>query len=271
MNYLLLAAVSTKTLLVVIGIVAVLAVVFAAFIVLVSKLCAVPTDEKAEKIKEQLAGANCGGCGFAGCADFAAALSQGKATINGCGPTPVENKKKIAEILGIPFAGGEEKFAVVHCAGGEVALDKFEYVGNEGCAAQASFMGGRKECLAGCLGGGSCEKVCAYNAIAVKNGVAVVNDALCEACGVCVKGCPKHVIDLIPKSAKVYIACSSHCKGKEVMAACKVGCIGCGMCARVCPNKAITMVDNIPVIDYSKCSGCLTCAEKCPRKCIKVM
>lgn len=269
MNYLLLANVSTNTLLVVIGIVAVLAIVFAAFIVLVSKLCAVPTDEKTEKIKEQLAGANCGGCGFAGCADFAAALAQGKADISECGSTPPENKKIIAEIMGIPFSGEEKKVAVVHCAGGEVALDKFEYVGNESCAAQASFMGGKKVCIYGCLGGGSCEKACIYNAISVKNGVAIVNDTLCEACGVCVNGCPKRVIGFMPQSAKVYIACSSHCKGKDVMAACKVGCISCGMCARVCPNKAITMVDNIPVIDYSKCTGCLTCSEKCTRKCIK--
>lgn len=266
---LLLDPVSTQTLLVVIAIVAVLAVVFAVFIVLVSKLCAVPSDEKAEKIQELLANANCGGCGYAGCSDFAKALSSGKAQITSCGPTSAENKAEISKILGVSFAAGEEKFAVVKCAGGNIALDKFDYVGNEGCAAQSSFMSGRKICSYGCLGGGSCAKVCPYHAVSVKEGVACVNYALCEACGLCVNGCPKKVIELLPKSAAVYVACSSQCKGKTVMDACKVGCIACGMCAKVCPFHAITMVNNLPVIDYEKCTGCYTCFNKCPRKCIK--
>lgn len=271
MNYVLLNPVSVETLLVVVAIVAVLAVAFAVFIVLVSKLCAVPEDEKTEKIKEQLAGANCGGCGYAGCSDFAKALAEGKADISKCGPTPAANKAAIAEILGIPFAAGEEKIAVVHCSGGSACKDKFEYVGNGDCGAQAAFMGGKKACSFGCLGGGTCVKGCIYGAINVENGVADTNRALCEACGVCVKNCPKHIIELIPKSAKVYVACSSELKGREVTEVCANGCIGCGICAKFCPEKAITLSDNLPVIDYKKCSGCLTCATKCPRKCIKVL
>ena len=91
---------------------------------------------------------------------------------------------------------------------------------------------------------------------------------MCEACGLCVKTCPKKLIELIPKSSKVYVACSSHCKGKEVIGTCEKGCIACGICVKNCPSGAITMVDNIPVIDYSKCTGCKVCAVKCPRKCI---
>ena len=269
MYNILLNPVSTQTILVVVGIVAALAVAFAVFIVLVSKLCAVPVDEKTEKIKEKLAGANCGGCGYAGCADFAKALSEGKAEITGCGPTSNENKAEIAQILGIPFSAQEQTYAVVHCAGGNVCLDKFEYVGNDGCISQAAFMGGKKVCPSGCLGGGTCETVCPNGAISVKDGVANTDKAICDACGLCVKNCPKHVVELIPKTAKIYVACSSICKGKDVMSACKAGCIGCGICAKFCPQKAIEMVDNHPVIDYKKCSGCMTCLAKCPRKCIK--
>ena len=269
MLYNLLRDIQLQTVLSVLGIVAIVSIVFALLIILVSKLCFVKTDEKVEAITENLAGANCGGCGYAGCADFAKALASGQAKISDCGPTSNTNKSEIAKILDIPFSAEESKYAVVHCAGGLVSLDKYNYVGNEGCIAQNALLGGKKQCPNGCLGSGTCEAICPYHAINVINGVAVANKALCEACGLCVSKCPKHVVELIPKSSKVYVACSTKCKGKEVMNMCKVGCIGCGLCAKNCPSGAITMVDNIPVIDYSKCTGCKICVAKCPRKCIK--
>ena len=269
MNYLFLRPINVDTLLIVIAIVAVLAIVFAALIVLVSKLCAVKEDEKANAIKDCLSGANCGGCGYAGCADFAKALSEGKAEISGCSATSPENKAQIAKILGQEFDGAEETVAVVKCAGGNKCLDKFNYVGNKTCAIASSFMGGPKSCVEGCTGFGSCTACCPHGGIEVSDGVAKTNKDLCESCGLCVKACPKHIIELIPKSAKVYVACSSTCRGREVMNACTVGCIGCGLCSKNCPENAITMVNNLPVIDYKKCSGCLTCVSKCPRKSIK--
>lgn len=268
MNTLFLASVNTDKLLSVLGLVALIAVVFAILIVLVSKLCAVPKNEKAEAIQENLAGANCGGCGYAGCADFAKALAEGKADISKCGPTSAENKAKIAEILEISFAN-ERKIAVVRCNGGNDCSDKFEYVGNDDCKAQATFMNGKKSCSCGCLGGGTCLNNCAYNAILMKDGYARVNGALCEACGICANNCPKGIIGFIPYNAKIFVACSSRDKGKDVMSICKTGCIGCGICSKTCPQQAITMVDNLPVIDYGKCSGCKTCVAKCPRKTIK--
>lgn len=264
----LLASVNWSTFGIVVAIVAVIAIIFAVLIIIVSKLCAVKEDEKAKAVSEKLAGANCGGCGYAGCADFAKALSEGRATINGCGVTSPESKAEIAAILGIPYSTEDKKVAVVHCSGGENAKDKFAYVGNTDCAAQSNFMGGKKVCSFGCLGGGNCQAHCNYGAVKTQNDLAAVNKALCEACGACVSACPKKLISLIPASAKVYIGCSSLCRGKEVMDACKKGCIGCGMCAKNCPEGAITMVNNLPEIDYSKCTGCKTCVAKCPRKCI---
>ncbi len=257
--------------LIVVGIVAILAVVFSALIVLVSKVCFVKEDEKVKAVSENLAGANCGGCGFAGCSDFAKALSEGKVDLCSCGATSNENKAKIAEILNIPFSATQKTFAVVKCAGGEKCKDQYEYVGNKNCAYEKGFLGGRKSCANGCLGDGNCISACAGGGISVKNGVAVIDKALCESCGACVRVCPKNLIELIPVTAKVYVACSTTCRGKEVMNACAVGCIGCGLCAKNCPEKAITMINNLPVIDYEKCSGCKTCAEKCPRKSIKII
>ena len=266
---LLLQPINTNTLFLVIGIVAVIAVVFAVLIVLVSKLCFVEEDEKAKAVSENLAGANCGGCGFAGCADFAKALASGKAELNCCGATDNDSKQKIADILGIPFTASAEVFAVVKCAGGINAKNKFEYIGNKGCNNQILVMGGAKLCKDGCLGDGSCASACLNDGIKIVDGVPTTDKALCSACGACVNKCPKNLIELIPKTAVVFVACSSKCKGKDVMNACTVGCIGCGLCAKNCPNGAITMVDNLPVIDYQMCTGCKVCVSKCPRKTIK--
>lgn len=254
---------------IVIAIVAALAVLFAILILVVSKFCAVEEDEVVTGISSNLAGANCGGCGYAGCEAFAKALAEGKAQITDCGPTSNEGKAKIAKLLGVPFAAGEAVYAVVKCAGGIQSKNKYEYVGNDGCTQEAMYLGGRKVCNYGCMGEGTCEKICPYNAVKVTNEVALVDKALCEACGLCVKNCPKKIITLIPKSAKVYVACSTPCRGKETMNACQVGCIACGLCAKNCPEHAITMVDNLAVIDYSKCTGCMTCVAKCPRHTIK--
>lgn len=263
----LLAEINIGSLLTVVGIVAIIAVLFAALIVLVSRLTAIKTDEKTEKIQDLLSNANCGGCGYAGCAEFAKALAEGKAEISACGPTSNENKAEISALLGKPFTG-ETLCATVHCNGGNDCKDKFLYVGNSGCYQKATFAGGNKSCPFGCLGDGTCKIACDYGAITVTNGVAKIHRDKCVACGKCVKACPKNLIELLPESIKVYVACSSLCKGKDVVSACKNGCIGCGICAKFCPENAIEMIDDLPRIDYKKCTGCLTCVTKCPRKCI---
>ncbi len=269
MNYLLLRPIDVGSVFTVIGIIAGIAVVFALLIVLVSKLCFVKEDERVSAVAEKLSGANCGGCGYAGCSDFAKAVVEGKAEINGCSATSPENKAEIAKILGVEFAGACKTFAVVKCAGGNKCKDKFDYVGNNDCSILSSVMKGNKLCTDGCLGQGSCVSVCTHGGIKVIDGVAVINSALCESCGLCVKACPKNLVELIPATAKVYVACSTSCRGKDVMTACSVGCIGCGLCAKNCPQNAITMVNNLPVIDYLKCNGCKTCVTKCPRHSIK--
>lgn len=270
MELLIAKAVNWASVGIVLGIIAGLAIVFAILILVVTKVCHVHEDEKVLKILEHLAGANCGGCGHTGCEDFAKCLACGKAELNDCKATSNEDKAIIAEIANLPFTAEEATVAVVRCSGGELAADKFDYVGNPGCVNQMVYQGGRKICATACLGGGTCHGVCPVNAISVReNGIAFVKRERCLSCGACINACPKHCIDRIPATAKVYVACRTHCKGKETMSFCKMGCIGCGMCSRKCPSGAITMVDNLPIIDYSKCTGCMTCVEKCPRHCIK--
>ncbi len=233
-------------------------------ILVVGKVFKVDIDEKITKIMDNLAGANCGGCGCSGCSGFASKLASGGAELSDCHVTSPEKKAEIAKLLGIELKDEEPTVAVVHCKGGiENCADKFEYKGNPTCAANAALYGGNA-----CLGCGDCKAVCPENAISVDGRLAQVDPDRCVSCGACITACPKGIIDRIPSSAPVYVACSSECKGKDVMNVCKVGCIACGICAKSCPHGAITMNGNLPVIDYSKCTGCLTCVAKCPRKII---
>lgn len=250
------------------GIMLAIAVVFGVMLVLVSNALTVHRDERIDRVEELLARSNCGGCGRAGCAQFAEALVKGEAKLSECRATPAANKKRIAEILGGGDIG-EETVAVVHCNGGNACFNKYEYHGYGNCASCELIAGGVKACPVGCIGKRSCGEVCNYGAIGVGDGgYAVVDKEKCVSCGACISECPKHLIERIPKSAKVYVACSNHGKGKDVAELCARGCIGCGLCAKNCPAGAIEMQNGLPVIDYSKCVGCKVCVQKCPRKCI---
>ncbi len=230
----------------------------------------VEVDPKEEAVLGALPGNNCGGCGFAGCSGLAAAIAKGEAPVNACpvGGDAVGNK--IAEIMGVAAQETEPMTAFVHCQGDcEKAKTDYVYNGVEDCR-MAAFVpnGGPKACNSGCLGYGTCVKECPFDAIHIINGIAVVDSEKCKACGKCVAVCPKHLISLIPKKAKIKVACSSTDKGPVAMKACDVACIGCGICVKNCPNQAIRVEDFHAVIDYDKCTGCGICREKCPKKAI---
>lgn len=230
----------------------------------------VKVDEKEEAVLAALPGNNCGGCGFAGCSGLASAIAKGEAPVNACpvGGEPVG--KKIAEIMGVEAESSVKKVAFVACQGDcDKAKKDYNYYGIEDCR-MMSFVpgGGPKSCNSGCLGFGTCTKVCPFDAIHVVNGVAVVDRDACKACGKCIEVCPKKLISLIPYDAKLAVACSSADKGPVTMKACEVGCIGCGICVKNCPAQAVTVADFHASIDREKCTGCGICADKCPKKAI---
>lgn len=237
---------------------------------LAGKKFAVEVDERAVLVRENLPGNNCGGCGYAGCDGLADAIAKGEAPVNGCpvgGPAVAE---AIGKIMGASVEAGVKKVAFVKCNGTcDKTSVKYNYYGIHDCKKLALIPGeGDKACNYGCMGYGSCVKACAFDAIHIVNGVALVDKEKCVSCGRCVAECPKHLIELVPYESKHIVQCSSHAKGKDVKAACEVGCIGCGICAKQCEFDAITLENNLAYIDQSKCTKCGKCAEKCPSKII---
>lgn len=229
----------------------------------------VQKDERVELISELLAGANCGGCGYAGCGGFAQALCDGKANISDCPSTKTENKDRIAAILGVSTGDDVPKVAMVMCSGncGSAVL-QCEYEGITDCIAASRYGGGDKACSFGCIGYGSCADVCQFDAIHIIDNIAVVDKEKCTACGACVNICPQKVIELVELSQRTFVKCKSHDKGANLKNICSAGCLGCKICEKNCPKGAIVVDDNVAKIDYEKCINCGICASKCPRKII---
>lgn len=240
------------------------------FLTFSAKKFEVKTDPKEAAILEALPGNNCGGCGFAGCADCAKAIAKGDAPVGQCpvGGAPVASV--IAGIMGVDADEEERKVAYVRCAGDcTKAKDKYIYTGVEDCSAAKFVPGGtHKACTFGCIGFGSCVKVCEFDAIHVRNGIAVVDREQCKACGKCIKACPQNLITFVPYDASYIVTCRNEEKGKDVMQECSTGCIACHLCEKNCPHDAVHVVNNVAEIDQSKCVGCGICASKCPKKII---
>lgn len=244
-----------------------LGLVFGVLLAIASKVFFVKTEESVAAITEVLPGANCGGCGYAGCAQLAQAIADGKAPVTACNAGGPETAKKIAEILGVEVGEMPTRMrAQVMCSGtGEHAQKKYVYAGVKDCIAAAKLGGGDRVCPNGCTGLGTCVSACKFEAISVVNGVAVVDYKKCEGCGACVNACPKHIIKLIPYNSEHWVGCMSVDKGPVTRKYCDVGCIACKICEKACPEQAITVNDFKASIDYAKCVGCGICVEKCPR------
>lgn len=236
------------------------------------KIFKVQVNEKEVAVRELLPGNNCGGCGYAGCDGLAAAIAEGKAAVNACPVGGASVAEAIGKVMGVDSTNAEKKIAFVKCKGTcDKTEIKYHYYGIADCR-QAAVVPGKseKKCDYGCMGYGSCVAACAFDAIHIIDGVAVVDKEKCVACGKCVQACPKQLIEIVPYKAMHLVQCNSKDKGKDVKAACQVGCIGCTLCTKVCDRGAITVTNNLAHIDYSKCTNCGKCAEKCPVKVIKI-
>lgn len=252
-----------------------LGLIFGLVLGVAAKVFHVEEDPRLEQLNEALPGANCGGCGYAGCNGYACAVLKGEAPIGKCASGGNESAEKMAAIMGVKAEKVTRKVAMVRCSGyrrtdesGKPTGIKLKgiYEGMDDCLA-ASKVGGRGPniCKFGCLGFGNCVKQCKYDAISIVDGVAKVDFEKCVGCMSCAAACPRNLIVQVEYGRDVMIACSSHAKGSVTVRGCTKGCIGCGMCAKICPKGAISLDRNLAVIDYEKCDACGLCATVCPK------
>lgn len=252
------------------GIFAGLGILFGVALAIASRVFAVESDPRVEQVLEALPGANCGGCGYSGCAALADAIVKGNAKPNACNSCSAEGCRRIGEIMGIEVEISIPLHAHVMCSGNcNTAKYKYSYEGAQDCIAAEKLGGGNKACPNGCIGLGTCVAACKYDAIHIVDGLAVVDNAKCIGCGACANLCPKHLISMIPVSSKYCVECHSVENGAITRKQCDVGCISCKICEKNCPVGAVTVTDFVASIDQNKCIGCGKCAEKCPRKIIK--
>ncbi|MBO5216344.1 MAG: RnfABCDGE type electron transport complex subunit B [Alistipes sp.] len=248
-----------------------LGILAALILYVVAQKFKVEEDPRIDQVEKMLPGANCGGCGFAGCRGLADALvARDDISALFCPVGGASTMEGIATYLGKVAPKKEPTVATVRCGGVCSKRPKTnEYNGTKSCVIASSFYVGESACAFGCLGYGDCVEACAFDAIHVnpETGIAEVDAEKCTACGACVKACPKNLIELRkkwPKNRAVYVACASKDKGAVTMKACKAGCIGCGKCAKVCAFDAITIENGLAYIDSQKCKLCRKCVNECP-------
>lgn len=254
-----------------ITIIALLGLVLALVLYFVAEKFKVEEDPRIDEVEKALPGANCGGCGFAGCHDFAStSISDPGLAKHYCPVGGNDVMKKVAAILGYEVKEKAPMVAVVRCNGTCEARPKVNvYDGYATCKVKAALYTGDTACAYGCLGCGDCVAACKFDAIHMNpvTGLPEVDENKCTACGACVRACPKAIIELRakgPRGMREFVDCVNHDKGPVAKKACLNACIGCAMCFRTCTHGAITMDNNLAYIDFTKCKLCRECEAVCP-------
>lgn len=248
-----------------------LALLSAVILYFIARKFKVFEDPRIDEIQSVLPAANCGGCGYAGCRNFAEAL-VGADTLEGlnCPVGGAEVMAAASRILGKEAPYVDPLTAVLLCNGTpEYRSRTSNYDGPPDCRIAHNLYAGETDCSYGCLGNGDCVRVCTFNAIYMdsETSLPVIIDNKCVACGACVKACPRNLIELrkrAKKERKIYVACSNCDKGGIARKACKVACIGCSKCLQVCESGAVTIENYLAYIDAKKCTFCRKCVTECP-------
>jgi electron transport complex protein RnfB len=243
-----------------------LTLVLAVMLIVANKKLYVYEDPRIEVVEDMLPHANCGACGYPGCRPFAEALVSEEALPGKCTVSSEEGRAAIAEFLGVALGAEEKRVARLACAGGSnVAVNRARYQGISSCKAAALVSGGGKGCFWGCLGHGDCEVVCDFDAIIMSpHSLPIVDVDKCTACGDCVEVCPKDLFSLQPISNRLWVNCKNLEHGDDILEECQVACTACGKCAMDAPGELISMVHNLPVINYAENHRTQDPIQRCP-------
>jgi Na+-translocating ferredoxin:NAD+ oxidoreductase subunit B len=252
-----------------------LGTVAAIILYIVAQKFKVIEDPRIDVVEEKLPGANCGGCGLAGCRAFAEAIVKAE-SLEGlnCPPGGNDTMSAIAAALGLEAEASDPMIAVLRCSGSrEHAPPKVKYEGAMTCNFAHSLFAGEAGCPFGCLGCGDCVRACNFEAMYMDEttGLPVILDDKCVACEACVKACPRNIIEMRKKGKKdrrIFVSCINQEKGGVARKNCRVACIGCGKCVKECKFDAITLENNLAYIDYNKCTLCRKCPPVCPTNAI---
>jgi len=228
-------------------------------------------DPRIDQVNDLLPAANCGGCGYAGCHNFAEEIVRKESLEDMFCPAGGNDLLKvIAPIIGQEAEEKIPMIAVVRCNGTrQHAPSSLHYEGLDSCYFMHALYAGENQCPNGCFGGGDCVEACGFDAIYIdqETGLPVVILENCVACGACVKACPRGIIELRhrgKKERKIFVSCVNKEKGAPAKKNCEVACIGCKKCEKECRFDAITVENNLAWIDYEKCTLCRKCVPVCP-------
>lgn len=249
----------------------VIALVSAVLLYVLLQKFKVEEDPRIDQVQEVLPGANCGGCGSAGCRNFAERCVKAT-SLDGlnCPVGGSDTMKKVGDILGLKAAEQIPMVAVVKCqtsCNNRLTVGKYD--GAINCRISQTLFSGESACPYSCLGYGDCVAACQFGAISInpETGSIIVDADKCTGCASCVKACPKHVIELRkkwPKNRQIYVKCVNEDKGGVARKACATACIGCSKCVKECQFEAITVTNNLAHIDTNKCRLCRKCVKVCP-------
>ncbi|MBQ0016847.1 MAG: RnfABCDGE type electron transport complex subunit B [Bacteroidales bacterium] len=244
--------------------------VFALLLYYVAQRFWVPEDPLIDEVLSVLPGANCGGCGKAGCKAMAEAfVKQGNMEGLRCPVGGESVARKVAALLDCSPLVTEPQVATVRCSACFAKQPTTLYDGLKDCAFVSSVYVGDGGCAYGCLGYGNCVPTCQFGAIKMdqERRIPVIDDDKCTGCGACANACPRHVIELRNRGVnnqKVFVRCVNQDKGVEARKVCTKACIGCGKCERTCLFGAVTVQNNVAYVDVRKCKQCRKCVVECP-------